>query len=159
MRRIVATVLIACFAVQSLAAVGGKNAQYVGGTLAMKEKAEGKLDTSHETLLVFRAEDAAPVEIPYAAITELEYGQKVGRRVGAALGTAVINPVGLVMLFSKKRKHFLSISYMDSTGKEQAGVFELGKDTIRQMLKVIETRSGKEIQYQDDEAKKSGLGG
>jgi hypothetical protein len=155
MRRTVAVALLVAFTAPSLLAVGGKNAQYIGGTLALKEKAEGKLDTSQETHLVFQAEKAPPVLIPYAAITELEYGQKAGRRVGAALGTALINPVGLVMLFSKKRKHFLSISYTDAAGKEQAGVFELGKDVIRTTLKVVETRSGKDIIYQDDEAKKS----
>ncbi len=162
MKRTVATVLLLALAAQSLAAVGGKNAQYIGGTLALKEKAEGKLDTSHEVLLVFREDDkdAQPIEIPYASITELEYGQKAGRRVGAAVGTSLLlGPIGLVSLFSKKRKHFLSISYTDAAGKEQAGVFELGKDVIRTSLKIIETRSGKDIVYQDDEAKKSGLGG
>jgi hypothetical protein len=154
MRRTIATILLLAFVAPSLLAVGGKNAQYIGGTMTVKEKAEGKLDTSHETLLVFRAEDTT-VEIPYAAITELEYGQKAGRRVGAAIGLAVINPVGLAMLFSKKRKHFLTISYTDAAGKEQAGVFELGKDIVRTALKVVETRSGKAIIYQDAEAQKS----
>lgn len=37
-------------------------------------------------------------------------------------------------------------------------VFELGKDIVRTTLKVLETRSGKAITFQDEEAKKS-LGG
>jgi hypothetical protein len=61
-------------------------------------------------------------------------------------------------LFSKKRNHYLTITYKDATGAEQAGVFELGKDIVRTTLAVLELRSKKPIEYQDDEAKKS-LGG
>ena len=91
------------------------------------------------------------VTIPYKAITSLEYGQKAGRRVGVAI---LISPLAL---FSKKRKHFLTIAYTEN-GKPQAGIFELGKDVVRTTLKVIEVRSGQKIEYQDEEARKSGKG-
>ena len=155
MKRFVSTVVVvALLAPVALGAVGGKNAQYVGGTIAgLKEKAEGKLDTSGETEMVFLAKKQPEVRIPYAAITELEYGQKAGRRVGMAI---FISPLAL---FSKKRKHFLTLSYTDAAGKEQAAVFELGKDIVRTTLKIVETRSGKDITYQDEDARKSGVGG
>ena len=79
-------------------------------------------------------------------------GQKAGRRVAVAV---LVSPFAL---FSKKRNHYLTISYRDANGKDQAGVFELGKDVVRTTLKVFETRTGKQIQFQDDEAKRS-LGG
>jgi hypothetical protein len=75
--------------------------------------------------------------------------------VGAAVATSILlAPVGLFLLFSKKRKHFVTIGYKDSDGKEQVAVFELGKDIVRTSLAVIEARSGKKIEYQDEEAKK-----
>ena len=95
----------------------------------------------------------ASVVIPYSAITSLEYGQKAGRRVGAAI---LVNPL---LLFSKKRKHFFTIAFKDKDGKEQAVVLELGKDIVRTTLTIVETRSGKEIEYQDDDARKAGRGG
>jgi hypothetical protein len=64
----------------------------------------------------------------------------------------------LFLLFSKKRKHFVTIGYKDNDGKEQVAVFELGKDIVRTTLAVLETRSGKKIEYQDEEAKKSSKG-
>lgn len=67
--------------------------------------------------------------------------------------------VSPLALFSKKRNHFLTIGYTDAAGKDQAAVFELGKDIVRTALTIIQTRSGKEIEYQDDDARKSGLGG
>ncbi|HMF62006.1 MAG TPA: hypothetical protein VK595_16610, partial [Vicinamibacterales bacterium] len=101
----------------------------------------------------FTTKKLEPLSIPYAGITELEYGQKAGRRVGMAI------MIGPLALFSKKRNHFLTVSYKDAAGKDQAAVFELGKDIVRTTLKVMETRSGKEIQFQDDDARKSIGGG
>lgn len=40
----------------------------------------------------------------------------------------------------------------DKNGKEQAGVFELGKDIVRTTLTVLQVRTGKEVEYQDNEA-------
>ena len=95
----------------------------------------------------------------YNDIIDVEYGQKAGSRVGAAIATAIlISPVGLFLLFSKKRRHFVTIGYKDTDGKDQVAVFELGKDVIRTSLAIIETRSGKQIEYQDDEARKSSKG-
>jgi hypothetical protein len=37
-------------------------------------------------------------------------------------------------LFSKKRNHYLTIGYKDASGKDQAAVFELGKDIARTAL-------------------------
>jgi len=86
----------------------------------------------------------------------LEYGQKAGRRIGAAIGyTVLLGPLGLLTLFSKKRNHYLTIGYKDENGKEQAAVIELGKDIVRATLPIVKARSGKEIVYQDEEARKS----
>jgi len=93
------------------------------------------------------------LSIPYEKINDIEYGQKAGRRVGLAIA---ISPW---LLLSKKRKHFLTIGYLDESDKQQAGVFELGKDIVRVTLASLEARTGKKIDYQDEEARKSGLGG
>jgi hypothetical protein len=61
-------------------------------------------------------------------------------------------------LFSKKRKHFLTIGYKDENDKQQAVVLELGKDVVRTTLATLEARSGRKIEYQDDEARKAGHG-
>ena len=66
--------------------------------------------------------------------------------------------VSPLALFSKKRNHYLTIAYKDAAGKDQSGVFELGKDIVRTSLTILQTRTGKEIEYQDEEARKSGLG-
>ena len=153
MRRILALTLVLTLGFSSVAlAVGGDKAQYIGGTIsAIKDKSEGTLATKSDTEIVFTAKGGT-VTIPYASVESLEYGQKAGRRIGVAI---MVSPLAL---FSKKRNHFLIISYKDAAGKDQSGVFELGKDIVRTTLTILKTRTGKEIEYQDEEARKSGLG-
>jgi len=155
-RRFLAVILLAVFVTGApLAAVDGKKAMYVGGTRAdIKEAAEGLFEVNSETEMAFTP-DKTKVRhtIAHKDVTELEYGQKAGRRVAVGL---LVSPLAL---FSKKRKHYLTINFKDDTGKDQAVVFELGKDIVRTTLAIMEARTGKKIEYQDEEARKSGKGG
>jgi hypothetical protein len=145
-----------------------KKAAYQGGTTrekdfsGAKKAVEGILDVDNEKELRFEFKlnkSDKVYSIPYDRIVDIEYGQKAGRRVGAAIATAVLlSPIGLFLLFSKKRKHFVTIGYKDAEDKEQVAVFELGKDIVRTTLPILEARSGKKIEYQDEEAKKSSKG-
>ncbi len=90
--------------------------------------------------------------MPYTRIDLLEYGQKVDRRL---LMAVVISPM---FLLSKKRKHFLSVGYLDEEGNHQALVFRVDKNDIRATLVSLEARTGLRIQYQDEEARKAGHG-
>jgi hypothetical protein len=163
--RVVAAILLVAITFESsILALGSKNAAYFGGTIAVfgnpKDPVEGRLDTARDTELRFDPIDREFVgksfAIPYKKIGDLEYGQKAGRRVGAAVGTTILlGPIGLLSLFSKKRSHFLTIGFTDEAGKDQVAVIELGKDIVRTTLAIVQTRSGKDIQYQDEEARKS----
>jgi hypothetical protein len=165
MKRILATLVIVSFLSPSLAlAVDGNKASYFGGTVTLyagsKDPVEGQLDLTGTNDLVLRPEKRPYAGIfliiPYKQIEDLEYGQKAGRRVGAAVGAAVLlGPIGLLALLSKKRKHYVTIAYKDETGTEQVAILELGKDIVRETLPILKARSGKAITYQDDEARKS----
>lgn len=151
-----------------LAGLDSKKAAYLGGSTKDKDftgakgDVVGNLDTSNEQILNFEYtlnKEKKIYSIPYSQIIDIEYGQKAGRRVGAAIGSALLlGPVGLFLLFSKKRKHYVTIGYKDAAEKEQVAIFELGKDIVRTTLPVLEARSDKKITYQDEEAKKSGKG-
>lgn len=134
-------------------AVGTTDTAYVGGTInTIKEGTEGKSSAKDEKAFLFEYKNGK-LEVPYDRINDLEYGQKAGRRLGLAL---TISPW---LLLSHKRKHFLTIGFTDENDKQQAAVFELGKDEVRVTLATLEARTGKKIDYQDEEARKSGLGG
>lgn len=147
--------LLVCFFAFSLplyAGLSSNKAQYIGGTIsALKEQTEGTFSTKDEKQLLFDYKKGK-LEIPYDRINSLEYGQKAGRRVGLAIA---VTPIALL---SKKRRHFLTVNFMDDNDKQQAGVFELGKDIVRVTLSSLEARTGRKIEYQDDEARNSSKG-
>jgi hypothetical protein len=151
MKRILSLILILSFLWTPLAeaAVRGKTARYVGGTLSVfKEAVNGTWDMAENEVVFTADKGGGKVSIPYAKIETIEYGQKAGRRVGAAL---VVSPL---FLFSKKRKHFVSISFIDVEGKKQGAVFELAKNIVKESVTALEAKSGKKVAYESDEAKK-----
>src|SRR3954464_4884262 len=122
MRRFVALLLCCVFFMEiSLwAGLDSDHAMYVGGTVTtLKDGTEGKVSAKGEDKFVFSF-PTGDLSIPYDRINDLEYGQKAGRRLGVAI------VVTWMALFSKKRKHFLTIGYNDENNKQQAAVFELG---------------------------------
>ena len=134
------------------AGLGSDKTMYVGGTVnSIKQGAEGKSSAADEKTFVFQSKDGN-LKIPYDRVNDLEYGQKAGRRLGVAIA---VTPLAL---FSKKRRHYLTIGYQDENDKQQAAVFELGKDVVRVTLASLEARTGRKIEYQDDEARKSAKG-
>jgi hypothetical protein len=137
---VVVAVALATFLSGGVLAVGRDKALYFRGTLsAIKERTEGRFNTQSETELAFSAGKKGSVAIPYAAIASLEFKQKERTVVMIGLGPPV----------SKRLAHYLTITYSDPEGKQQSGVFELGKDIVGTLLKMLEARSGKTITFQD----------
>ena len=133
------------------AGVNGGKAVYMGGTVAdLKQQTEGKFSTADVKEMVFQYKKGK-FTVPYDRIDSLEYGQKVGRRVGLAIAVPIA-------LLSKKRRHYLTVNYKDADDRQQAAVFELGKDIVRVTLSSLEARTGRKIEYQDEEARNSPKG-
>lgn len=133
------------------ASATGARVHYVGGTGALAEKSEVVIELSNDQDLVLESK-GADMHIPYASVNVLEYGEKVSRRVAEAV---LISPL---MLLSKKRVHFLTIGYTDSAGHQQAAVFRVGSNDIRVLLVGLEARTGRKVEFQDDDARRSGKG-
>ena len=133
-------------------AAEGFRADYVGGTIAsLPAKTDGILKTTGEDFLAFNAKKNQ-VQVSYAKINLLEYGQKVDRRYLAAF---FLSPL---FLLSKSRQHFLTVGYVDDTGRQQAMVFQVPKGSVRAMLVSLEARTGLKVQFQDGDARKAGKG-
>ena len=135
-----------------LAGDSGGRVHYVGGTAAgLPGKTEGQLIVTDEDLLHFR-HSGGSVRIPFRKINSLEYGQQVSRRVAEAV---LISPL---MLLAKKRRHYLTVGFVDSDGHQQALVFQINKGAVRTVLAGLEARTGLRVEYQDQEARKAGRG-
>lgn len=138
----------------SVFAVSKGKAKFMGGTLTgVQEKTDGSIDLKGNDALRWAGEKGNRIEIPWPSVTEMEYGQKVGFRWRSAI---LFSPLAL---FSKARKHFITISFKDKDEKEQAAVFEFDKDEIRMAMASMKARTGKDFIYQDEQAKKQMGGG
>jgi hypothetical protein len=128
----------------------GFRTELIGSTVpSISAKSSAQLDLSEMGALVLHS-SREEVRIAYARINTLEYGQNVSRRFVAA---ALISPV---LLLSKSRKHFITIGYTDPEDKQQALVFRVDKTDVRGLLASLEARTGRRIEYQDNDARKGG---
>ena len=144
--------LITGITLSLLAADAGDRVQYVGGTIsALPGRIDGSMNTREDEVLLFQTKEVT-VQIPYDKINEIEYGQRVGRRYAEAI---LISPV---FLLSKTRKHFLTVGFIDDHGRQQAMIFQVGKNNVRSILVVLEAKSGRKVEYQDDDARRAGKG-
>jgi hypothetical protein len=138
----------------ALASAGqpGAKAQVVGGTPAdIPIKSSVRLDLTNNSELVLRF-GKSELRVPYEKVNTLEYGQNVSRRYAAAV---LISPM---LLLSKSHKHFVTLGYVDSEGKQQALVLRIDKGDIRAVLTGLEARTGRRVEFQDNEARKAGKG-
>jgi hypothetical protein len=130
----------------------GDRAEYIGGTIPdIPLRSDGIIQTIDETYFVFLSKHTQ-MKIPYERINLVEYGQKVDRRYIPAV---VISPL---FLLAKRREHFLTVGFQDDAGKQQALIFRVDKNDIRATLVSLEARTGQQVQYQDEEARKAGKG-
>jgi hypothetical protein len=83
------------------------------------------------------------IVITAASITELSYGQDVHRRIGAAIGLAVVSlGVGALMALTKSKKHFIGVTWAD--GDKKGGIaFQADKSDYRGLLAGLEGITGK----------------
>ena len=139
-------------ALSDVSALDEHKAGYAGGNLSLfndsQALVEGHLDLSDQHALVFVVDGSPALRIQYSSIHDLEFGQKVRRRVATATGTtALLGPLGALAFTLKKREHFLTVVFTDDRGVNQVAVLALGKKVVRSTLLTIEERSGIIVEY------------
>ncbi len=133
----------------TLAGIPSNKAVYRGGTLSRpKPSTTGTVTTTAEEDFIFRYPEGE-LRVAFSSINSIEYGQKAGRRLGLAIA---FSPA---FLLSRKRRHFLTLGYLEQDERQQAAVFELGKDIVRITLAGLEARTGLKVAFEDEEARKA----
>lgn len=137
--------IVLCIAVP-LAVFAGDNAYkvtYDGGSIPDTKAGTGMklFIESNQIRLVKDKNDV--VTIPASAITEISYGQDVHRRVGAAIGLAVVSfGIGALMALTKSKKHFVGLTWAD--GNKKGGfAMQCDKNDYRGVLAGLEGVTGK----------------
>ena len=143
MKSFVAAIL--CLLIPSVAFAADNNYKvaYDGGSIqSVKSGASAEFAIEQtQVRLIKNKKDL--VTVPASSITEISYGQDVHRRVGAAIGLAVVSfGLGALMALSKSKKHFIGITY--ANGDQKGGfVVQCDKNEYRGILMALEGITGK----------------
>jgi hypothetical protein len=142
-KKLLAIFLCVLFPISAFAGENGYKIVYDGGSLPdAKAGTDMKLSIEGSNVRIVKGKDEVVV-IPAAAITEISYGQDVHRRVGAAIGVAVVSfGIGALLALSKSKKHFVGLTW-DSDGKKGGLAFQADKNDYRGLLAGLEGITGK----------------
>jgi CxxC motif-containing protein (DUF1111 family) len=144
MKRVLA--LFLCLLVPTVVLASNSNGYkvlYDGGSLP-NIKTGAKLELTLGEKDIHFSEGGQEIKvIPAAAITEISYGQDVHRRIGAAIGLAVVSfGVGALMALTKSKKHFVGLTWQD--GDKKGGfAIQCDKNDYRGVLAGLEGLTGK----------------
>ncbi len=116
---------------------------YDGGSLPDLKTGSGLHMYITQDKIRFMEKDKEIASIPTSAVTEITYGQDVHRRVGAAIGLAVVSfGIGALMALSKSKKHFVGLTWAD--GDKKGGLaMQCDKNEYRGILAGLEGVTGK----------------
>jgi len=124
-------------------AQNGYKVNYDGGSLADTKVGSGLKLIINSSTVTFLKDKTETVSIPTSAITEISYGQDVHRRVGAAIGLAVVSfGIGALMALTKSKKHYVGLTWAD--GDKKGGLaIQCDKNEYRGILAALEGVTGK----------------
>jgi hypothetical protein len=143
MKQLVAAVLCILLPVSALAESAGYKVTYDGGSPPSKVGASLYLYIDSGLIRLAEQKGEVVATIPASAVTEISYGQDVHRRVGTAIGLAIVSfGIGAFMLLSKSKKHFVGLTWVD--GDKKGGlVMQCDKNDYRGILVGLEGVTGK----------------
>ena len=143
MNKLIAILLCLAMPLMVFAGDNGYKVKYDGGSIPdAKAGTDMKfiIDSGQVRLVRDKGE---VITIPASAITEISYGQDVHRRIGAAIGLAVISlGIGALMALTKSKKHFVGLTWAD--GDKKGGfAMQCDKNDYRGLLAGLEGVTGK----------------
>lgn len=143
MRRVLAVLLCIAIPTVLFGADSGYAVKYDGGSITdLKAGSDVKFYIEANQVRVVKDKKDL-VSVPASSVTEISYGQDVHRRVGAAIGLAVVSfGIGALMALTKSKKHFVGLTW--ASGDQKGGfAMQCDKNEYRGILAGLEGVTGK----------------
>lgn len=139
----IVAMLCCTLAPASFVANDGYKVIYDGGSIPNIKSGSGMRLHIDQARIRLTTDKSELVSVPPAAVTEISYGQDVHRRVGAAIGLAVVSlGIGALMALTKSKKHFIGLTWVN--GDQKAGLaMQCDKNEYRGILSGLEGVTGK----------------
>ncbi len=142
MKTFLAVLLLGIFAVPAQAQFTYKNVQVRTSFGAAQQGNKGLLLIDSEKVRFTKNDGRTEYfSIPANSVTEIFYSRVSGRRIGAAI---LVTPF---LLFSKGRKHYMTLSFNDGDKLVGAVEFKLHKNNYRGVLRTLEEITGLTMEY------------
>ena len=127
----------------------GYKVTYDGGSLPETKVGTGLKLVINGDHVSFVKDKTDILSLPASSITEISYGQDVHRRVGAAIGLAIVSfGIGGLMALTKSKKHYVGLTWAD--GEKKGGLaIQCDKSDYRGVLAALEGVSGKKAVNSD----------
>ena len=119
------------------------NITYDGGSVPnLKAGTSMKLFIDSDQLVLEKDHNEVLTIVP-GSVTEVSYGQDVHRRVGAAIGLALVSfGIGALMALTKSKKHYVGLTW--ASGDQKGGfAMQCDKSDYRGVLAGLEGVTGK----------------
>jgi hypothetical protein len=149
MSKFLAMVLCLAIPLTVFAGDNGYKVTYDGGSIQDAKAGSGMKSFIDPNQVRLVRDKGEVVTIPASAITEISYGQDVHRRVGAAIGLAVVSlGIGALMALTKSKKHYVGLTWTD--GDKKGGfAMQCDKNEYRGVLAGLEGVTGKKAVNSD----------
>jgi len=148
-KKLLALALCFLFPLSVIAGDNGYKVAYDGGSLQNAKAGTNMKLYIDATRIKIMKDSAEVVTIPAGSVTEISYGQDVHRRVGAAIGVAVVSlGIGALLALTKSKKHFIGVTW-DDAGKKGGLAFQADKNDYRGLLAGLEGVTGKKAVNSD----------
>jgi len=145
MRKFLAALICVVFPMSAFAGDNAYKVTYDGGSVTDIKAGTGvKLIIDQDQVRIAREKEKGDViVIPASKVTEISYGQDVHRRIGAAIGLAVVSlGIGALMALTKSKKHYIGLTWAD--GDKKGGfAMQCDKNDYRGILAGLEGITGK----------------
>jgi hypothetical protein len=146
--------LLLCFAIIQVPSGvakddGGYNVMYDGGSLpGLKAGKKLKMYIDAKEIRIVDDKTLVATLVP-STVQDISYGQDVHRRVGAAIGLAVISfGIGGLMALTKSKKHYVGLTW--ATGETKGGfAMQCDKNDYRGVIAGLEGVTGKKAVNSD----------
>ena len=143
MKKLLALLLCVMISTMAFGRDDGYGVSYDGGSVqGIKTGASLKIHVDSNQIRFTQGKQDVLV-IPASAVSEITYGQDVHRRVGAAIGLAVVSfGIGGLMALTKSKKHYVGLTWAD--GDKKGGLaIQCDKNDYRGVLAALEGVTGK----------------
>ncbi len=128
--------------------------RYNGGSVSTTVKPDdwdNKLTVNADAITLV-LKDGQTVTILPKQVTSLSYGQEAHRRVGTAIGLAVLSlGVGLLFTLHKTKLHYIGVNYADKDGKNQGVLLQGDKSNFRAIIVALQGVTGAPVAVAEKE--------